>query len=191
MTTSRLEDTHPHSPPEPRFRSTFPEDPLANSFAVANDRLPEYAVCVPCGPHTPPWGESWETWISWANALPNLREIKLRCERVDHGAASFALRASPWSLNPNGAVNGGLVIAAADQAMGVAALSAMVPGSLPATATITGAYLRPAFAPLSFEATVSGAGRRLVFVTVDVADGQGRTCVRCSGAMAVQSGADR
>jgi uncharacterized protein (TIGR00369 family) len=99
----------------------------------------------------------------------------------------LTLEESVLSLNPNGGVNGGLVCAAADQAMGVVALTALDPGSLPATATLHAEFLRPAFAPLTFRAAVSQRGRRLVFVSVDVEDSSGRLCVRFTGTMAAQS----
>jgi uncharacterized protein (TIGR00369 family) len=137
-------------------------------------------------PTPPPPGE-WERWIGWADALPNLSEIGLRAERIGAGAATLKLEQSVLSLNPNGGVNGGLICAAADQAMGVVALTALPPGSLPATATLHAEFLRPAFPPLTLLAAVSQSGRRLVFVSVDVEDVTGRLCVRFTGTMASQS----
>jgi uncharacterized protein (TIGR00369 family) len=137
--------------------------------------------------HIPPWGEPWRAWIEWANRLPNLVQIGLECTHLDGTSGEFVLRESVWQLNPNGGINGGLVVAAADQALGTTALSAMPPQSLPATATITASYLRPAFPPLLFRAEVSQSGRRLVFVTVDIEDCDGRICVRSSGTMVAQS----
>jgi uncharacterized protein (TIGR00369 family) len=137
--------------------------------------------------HIPPWGEPWGVWVAWANRLPNLNQIGMECTHLDGISGEFLLRESVWHLNPNGGINGGLVVAAADQALGTTALSAMPPGSLPATATITASYLRPAIPPLLFRAEVSKSGRRLVFVTVDIEDRDGRICVRSSGTMFAQS----
>ena len=125
--------------------------------------------------------------MAWANRLANLTELGMECIDLDGSRGEFVIRESVWTLNPNGAVNGGLVVAAADQALGCVALCAMSPGSLPATATITASYLRPAFAPLRLRAEVSQSGRRLVFVTVDIEDRDGRVCVRSSGTMVAQS----
>ncbi len=136
---------------------------------------------------TPPPPGAWERWIEWADALPNLSELGLRCERVGAGSAVLKLERSVLSLNPNGGVNGGLICAAADQAMGVVALTSLEPGLLPATATLHAEFLRPAFAPLTFRASVSQRGRRLVFVSVDTEDASGRLCVRFTGTMAAQS----
>jgi uncharacterized protein (TIGR00369 family) len=142
---------------------------------------------VSANPHIPPWGEPWSAWIAWANRLPNLVEIGMECTHLDGTSGEFLLRESVWQLNPNGGINGGLVVAAADQALGTTALSAMPPQSLPATATITASYLRPAFPPLLLRAEVSQSGRRLVFVTVDIEDREGRICVRSSGTMVAQN----
>jgi uncharacterized protein (TIGR00369 family) len=139
------------------------------------------------GDPTPPPAGAWTQWIEWADALPNLSELGLRCERVEAGTAVLKLERSVLSLNPNGGVNGGLICAAADQAMGVVALTALDAGALPATATLHAEFLRPAFAPLLFRAAVSQRGRRLVFVSVDVEDASGRLCVRFTGTMAAQT----
>jgi uncharacterized protein (TIGR00369 family) len=131
-------------------------------------------------------GGTWAHWVEWANGLPSFSEIGLKCIEVQAGSAVATLGGSRWTPNPNGAVNGGLVVAAADQCMGVVALTTLEPGALPATATLHAEFLRPAFAPLTFRASVAQRGKRLVFVNVDVEDNTGRLCVRCSGTMASQ-----
>jgi uncharacterized protein (TIGR00369 family) len=141
------------------------------------------------GTFAPPWSQSWDAWLEWANQLPICVAIGLRCTALDDGGGEFGLQSSAWPLNPNGAVNGGLVIAAVDQAMGVVACGALPDRCLPATATINAAFLRPAFAPLHLRATVRQAGRRLVFVAVDVEDREGRLAVACTSTMAAQSAA--
>jgi uncharacterized protein (TIGR00369 family) len=125
--------------------------------------------------------------VRWANQLPSFAEIGLRCEEVGPGHTLARLDGSLFTPNPNGAVNGGLVLSAADQCMGLVALTRLDAGALPVTATVSAEFLRPAFPALTFRARVSQRGRNLVFVTVEVEDGQGRPCVRCSGAMAAQS----
>jgi uncharacterized protein (TIGR00369 family) len=139
------------------------------------------------GSHVPPWGEPWSEWVTWANTLPNLVEINLRCLDIGEGRGEFALSEPLRSLNPNGAVNGGLVADAIDQSAGCVALTALPHGSLPATATLHASYLRPAFPPLTFHAHVAQSGRRLVFVTIDVEDRDGRVCVKGQGTMTAQS----
>jgi uncharacterized protein (TIGR00369 family) len=142
-------------------------------------------------PPLPPPDGSQAQWLEWANGLPAFVELGLRCEQIDAGHALIRLERSVWTQNPNGGVNGGLVCAAADQAMGLVALTMMEAGALPATATLHAEFLRPAFAPLTFRAAVSQRGRRIVFVTVDVEDASGRLAVKCSGTMAAQSTSDR
>jgi uncharacterized protein (TIGR00369 family) len=147
----------------------------------------------PAAHHPPaaPAGDSWAEWAEWATKLPNCSEIGLKCVEISPGNAVLTLVESPWTPNPNGAVTGGLVIAAADQCMGLVTLTTLEPGALPATATLHAEFLRPAFAPLTFRARVAQRGKRLVFVNVDVEDAEGRLCVRCSGTMASQSSAPR
>jgi len=134
----------------------------------------------------PPFEAPPAAWLTWANELHNFVETGLRCLTIERGSCEVVLEESPWSLNPNGAVNGGLCVAAADQVAGLVALTAMPTGSLPATATLHAEYLRPAFAPLTLRGSVAQRGRRLVFVAVDVFDSSGRLCVRCTGTMAEQ-----
>jgi uncharacterized protein (TIGR00369 family) len=104
---------------------------------------------------------------------------------LTHGRAIVVLERSIWPLNPNGAVHGGLVLAAADHIMGMAAMSTMEPGQICATATLGSQFLRPAMAPLLFDASVERAGRTLAFVELTVAGEHRRSCVRASGAWAI------
>jgi uncharacterized protein (TIGR00369 family) len=91
-----------------------------------------------------------------------------------------------YELNPNGAVHGGLIAAAADQCMGIAACSVQADGPFVATASLTLDFHRPAVMPLRFEAVVTRSGRALAFVELTVRDRDGRVCTRCSGVWAVQ-----
>jgi uncharacterized protein (TIGR00369 family) len=133
-----------------------------------------------------PANTEWAQWVQWANRLPNFSEICMSCVEVSAGVCVATLDGSRFSPNPNGAVNGGLVLSAADQCMGVVALSTLEAGSLAVTATISAEFLRPAFPELTLRANVSQRGRNLVFVTVNVHDLQGRLAVKCSGTMAAQ-----
>jgi uncharacterized protein (TIGR00369 family) len=130
--------------------------------------------------------DAWAQWIDWANGLPNFTEIGLECVEVGPGIVVATLASSRFSRNPNGAVNGGLVLSAADQCMGVVALTALPAGELAVTATVTAEFLRPAFPPLTLRGRVTQSGKNLVFVAVDVQGADGRLSVRCGGTMAVQ-----
>jgi len=139
--------------------------------------------------HAPPSAEgfdAWSRWVEWANGLPNFAETGLECAKVGPGSVIATFDGSRFSPNPNGAVNGGLVLAAVDQCMGVVALTALPAGELAVTATFTAEFLRPAFSPLTLQARVTQSGRSLVFVAVEVRSGDGKLSVRCGGAMAVQ-----
>jgi len=141
------------------------------------------------GVHGPPLAEgfdAWSRWVDWANGLPNFAETGLECVEVGPGFVTATFDGSRFSPNPNGAVNGGLVLAAVDQCMGVVALTALPAGELAVTATFTAEFLRPAFSPLTLRARVTQSGKSLVFVAVKVRSADGRLSVRCGGTMAVQ-----
>jgi uncharacterized protein (TIGR00369 family) len=130
-----------------------------------------------------------DDWSLWADSLGNSRQLGLECAEISPGRAVMRMAASPWPVNPNGSLHGGLVLAAADQCLGVAAVTAMDPGLLPATATLNAEFHRPAFAPLTFAARVRRRGRSLMFVEADVTDEAGRLCVHCTATMAMGDGA--
>src|SRR6478736_6448932 len=88
---------------------------------------------------------AWAEWVDWANRLPNFTENGLECVEVGLGFVIATLDSSRFSRNPNGAVNGGLVLWAADQCMGLVSLTMLPPRDLAVTATVTAEFLRPAF----------------------------------------------
>ncbi|MEA2170764.1 MAG: hypothetical protein QOF76_4064 [Solirubrobacteraceae bacterium] len=63
---------------------------------------------------------------------------------------------------------------------------AVAPGLLPATASLTVDYHRPALAPLTVSARCTNVGRTLVFVEVDITNRDGRRCNRAPAVMAVK-----
>lgn len=136
----------------------------------------------------PPIGE-WHLWADWATQVPAATVMNIRCSEVEAGRAVLCIDNSPWPVNPNGATNGGLVAAAADHAGSVAAISAVGPAGFPATATLNGEFLRPAFAPLRFEARVLNRGRSLVFVRVDVTNRNDALCATFSGSWSLMGAA--
>ncbi|GAA4491510.1 hypothetical protein GCM10023094_56060 [Rhodococcus olei] len=133
----------------------------------------------------PPVGRDWPEWQGWVEAMPISQLLGLRCTDIEAGRAIAVLDTPPWPANPNGAVHGGLVAACADHLFGVVAVSALPEGRLPATATLSVEYVRPAFAPLTFEAVVDNSGRTLAFVTVTVRSPNGQVCTKVSGTMSV------
>lgn len=77
------------------------------------------------------------------------------------------------------------MIACADQGFGAAAATVLEEGLVPATATFTSDFLRPAFPPLTFEAVVDRLGRTLVFVSVTTRDRTGKVCNQARGTLAL------
>jgi uncharacterized protein (TIGR00369 family) len=122
-------------------------------------------------------------WLAWANALPYCRDVGLVCVEFNAGSATFRMERSTLTPNPNGAVNGGTVTAAADQIMGALTMRTSAAGLLPATGSLHIQFHLPARAPLTFRATVLGGGRRTKFVEVVVEDRNGNRCATSQGTM--------
>jgi len=115
-------------------------------------------------------------WLAWASALPFCRDVGLVCFELNDGSAMFRMERSVLTPNPNGAVNGGIVAAAADQVMGALTRRISAKGLLPATASLHVQYHSPAYAPLTFRVSSLGGGRRTKFIEVVVEDKDGNRC---------------
>jgi len=133
----------------------------------------------------PPRGGSPGDWRAWAENLPTSRVMGLVCEIAEEGHVRAVLNDAHWPLNPNGAVHGGMVAAWADHCFGLVASTALSRGQVPATATLTAEFLRPALPPLTFDARVDRAGRTLAFISVDVYDKAERLCAKAVGTMSI------
>ena len=133
--------------------------------------------------------DDWSMWLDWASKLPASVAMGLECVSVGPSRAVLTMAGSVWPLNPNASVHGGLVMAAADQAGGVAAVAALGQGALPATATLHALYLRPAFPGLTFDCRLVRGGTRLLFIDIDVTDRDGHLCTKFSGTWSVQGAA--
>ena len=123
-------------------------------------------------------------WVAWGNSLPFARDIGMECIALESDSAVFRMDRSVLTINPNGAVNGGLVAAGADQVMGALARRNGDRGDLPATATLHIQYHLPALPPLTFRATTLGGGRNIKFIEVVVLDANGNRCATSTGTMA-------
>jgi uncharacterized protein (TIGR00369 family) len=128
--------------------------------------------------------DSDDDWRTWANSYSTLRAARMTCTRIDDHSADFVLEDSFFPLNPNGAVNGGVVSLVADQAMGVLAIRTAAEGSLPATAVLQVHFHRPALAPLTLRANLIPGGRNIKTVEILVSDRDGQRCVTATGTMA-------
>lgn len=133
----------------------------------------------------PPTGPELTDWLTWASSLPLCRSLGIVCIELDVNRGVFTVADTPLTPNPNGSVNGGIVAAIADQAMGVMAVRGAPVGHLPATAALHSQFHSPAWAPLTVRAEVLGGGRRVRFVEVAVFDKDGNRCVTSHGTMVV------
>lgn len=131
------------------------------------------------------------TWLPWANNWRSLRALNMVCTAVDTQRGEFVITDMPFPPNVNGSVNGGLVAAAADQAMGIMGVLSSPPGSMLATATLHMSYHRPAMLPLTLRAQVLPGGRRTRFIEVVVESGTGDRCATAQGAMSATGGGTR
>jgi len=120
-------------------------------------------------------------WTAWAANLPTSTFMRIRPSIVERGRILARLEESIWPLNPNEAVHGGLVLAIADHVGGISAMTVMEPGQYCATAMLASQFLRPAFLPLEYDATVVRAGRTLAFVNLDVVGRDGQLCTTFNG----------
>jgi uncharacterized protein (TIGR00369 family) len=124
-------------------------------------------------------------WSDWADNLPASRAMGVRCRSVEPGHVTMSIDESVWPLNPNGALHGGLVVAAADHCMGIAAMTVQAEGRFTATASLTTDFHLPAFPPVTLEAKVARNGRALTFVELSAFDASGRRCGGATGVWAV------
>jgi len=138
---------------------------------------------------TAPRGGRDADWVRWADALPMSRALGLVCAAVGGTEATFGVATAPFVPNPNGAVHGGIVATIADQAMAVLAIRVAEAGHLPATASLTTLFLRPAFAPLTVVARLLGGGRSVTYVEAEILARDGRRCA--TGQATMIAGASR
>lgn len=135
-------------------------------------------------PHAIPHGAPSQQWADWITDMPISGRLGLRCTEISPGRVVLVTDGPGW-LNPTGAIHGGVVIACADQGFGAAAATVLNAGLVPATATFTSDFLRPAFPPITLEAVVERVGRTLVFVSVTTRDRSGKVCNLAHGTLVV------
>lgn len=130
----------------------------------------------------PPVSEANADWLAWANGLPLFRALGMVCLSLDEASGDFLVPETPMVPNPNGSVNGGLVVTLADQVMGILAVRSSS-GRLPATAALHSQFHRPAFAPLTLRGCVLGGGRRIRYIEVVTFARDGKRCATSQGTM--------
>lgn len=132
-----------------------------------------------------PYGAPWDDWATWITDLPVSIKLGLRCTEIERGRLMLVHDGGEWQNATGTAVHGGAIVAAADQAFGAVASTVLPEGLVPATATLTSDFLRPALPPVSFEAVIDRVGRTLAFVSVIVRDRNGKVCNMVRGTMVV------
>jgi uncharacterized protein (TIGR00369 family) len=137
-----------------------------------------------------PHGGTASEWIHWAEAHPVAELIGLQVTHAEPGHVRLVVQESQWPLNPNGAVHGGMVLAWADHCFGIVAMTTAAPGVIPATATLTAEFVRPAIPPLTYDARVDRSGKTLMFISVEVLNAHGKLCAKVNGTMSAD-GASR
>ncbi|HEY9263458.1 MAG TPA: PaaI family thioesterase [Mycobacterium sp.] len=137
----------------------------------------------------PPAHESGvEDWIDWANSMPSLGAVGLTCTAMTGSTVEFVLDPETFPRNINGAINGGLVACAADQAMGVAAVRGSRSHAYAFTVSLTTHFHRPAMPPLVVRARLIPGGKRIAFVDVEMEGTDGARCASAQGALRLSGG---
>ena len=127
-------------------------------------------------------------WMDWANAMPSLKALGLTCTSMTEGATEFVLDPRSFPLNLNGAVNGGVVACAADQAMGITAVRGARSHPYAFTISMTTQFHRSAMPPLVLRAKFVAGGSRVAFVNIEMEGADGSQCASAQGALRLSAG---
>ncbi len=101
--------------------------------------------------------------------------LGLRLVSFAEGECVFEMDAAPEHANPMGTLQGGIICALADAAMGVAYATTLGDGESFTTLELKANYLRPVVSgTLTATGRVIGGGRTIGLTTCDVVDEQGR-----------------
>jgi uncharacterized protein (TIGR00369 family) len=101
--------------------------------------------------------------------------LGIRLVSIGEGECVFEMEARPEHANPMGTVQGGVICALADAAMGLAYASQLGDGETFTTLELKTNYLRQVIdGTLVATGRVVHAGRTIGLTTCDVVDGQGR-----------------
>lgn len=123
-----------------------------------------------------------EEWIEWATTWRSVAALNMVCVGFGERTVDFTVDAVPFPANPNGAINGGMLAAIADQVFGVLAMWGS-PTFVPATANLQVEYHRPLIGPASIRGEILPGGRRLQFLEAILSDESGRRCATAHATM--------
>ena len=123
-----------------------------------------------------------ETWVAWANEWRSVAALNMVCVGFGERTVDFTVESVPFPDNPNGAINGGMLAAIADQVFGVLAMWGS-PTFVPATANLQIEFHRPLIGPASVRGELLPGGRRLQFLEAVMADSSGQRCATAHATM--------
>jgi uncharacterized protein (TIGR00369 family) len=121
----------------------------------------------------------------WMENLPMSRHLKITCQALDRAGGTFTVPEAPLTVNPNGAVHGGLVAAIADHCLGAVAVMNSPRDGLAVTASLHGQFHRPAMPALTVQARLISAGRSLIYVECAIFDRKGSRAATFQATMSV------
>ena len=131
-------------------------------------------------------GTAHEDLRRWFDEMPVMRLLSARLTGVDSGVAEVTLTPAPDELNPNGAVNGGIIAAVADLTGGFLVMASGPATEYASTADLAVHYMVAARAtPITMRARMLRRGRRMCFVHIDVLDADGTLCAVATGSWAL------
>jgi uncharacterized protein (TIGR00369 family) len=127
----------------------------------------------------------------WFNELPVVVFFSLNCTELRPGDARFLMDTPDSLRNPDGAINGGLIAAAADLAAGIAASSGGAEFLGSATSDLSIHFMAAArLTPLVIEASVLRKGRRSCVPHVRISDAEGKLCAVATGTWVLRQTAE-
>lgn len=127
--------------------------------------------------------------LQWYQQTEWVRMIGMRVLEVGDDWARTALEPPADLLNPNGAVNGGILACYMDLTGGLLVGRSVEEGQPSATIELGIHFMRAAAqTPLTATARVRRRGRSLMFVSVDAVDAAGKPCVSATGTWVIGHG---
>ena len=107
--------------------------------------------------------------------VPYARLLGIEIVRLERGASALSLEVRPELTRMEGIVHGGAIASLLDSASAFAVLSLLRPGEQTVTVDLTLHFLRPVSGGrVEARARVLRAGRRVVTVSIEAADGAGK-----------------
>ena len=108
---------------------------------------------------------------------------------AEAGAMEVAFDGKPEFANPAGFVQGGILSAMMDDALGPCLVLHLKGRAFPSSIDLSTHFLRPVrFGPITVKARVRQAGRSVAFLEAELFDSRGKLCATCHSSAALISG---